>query len=208
MVERIMTGSRDVIILTPHPDDAEYGCWAWAKHAVRQGNRVTILLMCDPGEQRVQESENAAAGIGATIVTFTHFVDGTLVPDPAVITSLDAVVADGVHPILLAPHPEDSHQDHRATADIAQSVARHGTTDVAYYGTPTTGQSFRPNLYLPLSADDVAARRVALDCHVSQRGKDYLSDDRLGLKDRWWGIRAATELAEPLQADRITGWAL
>ena len=164
--------------------------------------------MCDPGEERVRESVAAATGIGARITAFTHFTDGTLTSDPVVITALDAVVAQAVHPILLSPHPEDSHQDHRATAGIARSVARHGTADVAYYGTPTTGQDFHPSLYLPLTDADVAARRTALDCHASQRGKDYLTDERLALKDRWWGIRAAADRAEPLQAERLTGWAL
>ena len=208
MVQRLESGRRDVIVLTPHPDDAEYGCWAWAHAAVRRAHRVTILLMCDPGEERVLESVAAATGIGARITAFTHFTDGTLTSDPVVITALDAVVAQAVHPILLSPHPEDSHQDHRATAGIARSVARHGTADVAYYGTPTTGQDFHPSLYLPLTDADVAARRTALDCHASQRGKDYLTDERLALKDRWWGIRAAADRAEPLQAERLTGWAL
>ena len=40
------------------------------------------------------------------------------------------------------------------------------------------------------------------------RDKDYLSDERLLLKDSWWGIRAAAGRAEPLQAERITGWML
>jgi LmbE family N-acetylglucosaminyl deacetylase len=207
-VERLSGGIRDVIVLTPHPDDAEYGCWAWIRSAIDRGHRVTILLMCDPGLERIGESSRAAEGIGATVKVFTHFTDGTLHSDPVVITALDEVVVAAMLPIVLAPHPDDTHQDHRAAAAIALSVSRRGTTDVAFYSTPTTGQTFRPNLFLPLSEADVLARRTALDCHETQRDKDYLTDERLLLKDSWWGIKAAADRAEPLQAERITGWML
>ena len=69
MVARLSTDSRDLIVLTPHPDDAEYGCWAWVTSAVARGHRATILLMCDPGETRVWEAKSAAEGIGATVIT-------------------------------------------------------------------------------------------------------------------------------------------
>lgn len=207
-MERRDDGGRDVIVLTPHPDDAEYGCWSWLNSAIRRGHRVTILLMCDPGPERLHEALAAASAIGASVRVFTDEIDGTLTMDPTIIAALDAVVAAGDHPILLAPHPDDTHQDHRVTGEIALAVSRHGSTDVAFYGTPTSGQEFRPSLFLPLTPDDIAARRAALNCHRSQLDRDYLSADRLELKDRWWGIKAAAELAEPLQAERITGWML
>src|SRR5689334_1238055 len=111
-----------VLAIGAHPDDVELGCGATlAAHAAR-GDSVTLLVMT-PGEggpqhrkSRVAEQEEAARVLNADLL-WGGFRDGAV---PTSVETVDAIEAaiDSVKPDIIYTHTlDDSHQDHRATAD-------------------------------------------------------------------------------------------
>lgn len=189
-----------ILAIGPHPDDVEYGCWGLlaSKHA----DSVTICIVTGTSEgERAKEAWSAAMTIGG-VVKSLHRKDGSIQIDSQLIDDITELSSG--FDLVLTPHPEDTHQDHRAVSQATLSALRRRPTSLAYYATPSTLHEFNPNTYLRLTADLVAAREKALLCHKSQLHNQYFTKEHLLAKDAWWGYRSGYERAEPYQLARYS----
>ena len=185
-----------VTAISPHPDDAEYGVWNTL--AAHPGPRRIILVTHNP--QRLQEAQNAADLINATLIPL-HYPD-TRTPEHAsrIITDLETLLEG----LILTPHPDDTHQDHRTTTQAVHSALRHSPHDVIYYRTPTTGNTFTPNAYTPVTPDSRALQQTAVNAHQTQIRRHYLHPDVINAHHHHYGHQLRqTGPVEPLQIHRI-----
>ncbi len=98
--------------------------------------------------------------------------------------------------LVLAPRPDDAHQDHRL-ARRARQPAFRGPLLLHYEIPKWDGDIGRPNVYVPL-ADDLAHRKVELlnACYPSQHPHDWWDDEMfLGLM-RLRGMECKQRYAE------------
>lgn len=189
-----------ILAIGPHPDDVEYGCWGML--ASKRASSVMILIVTGTSSSdRAKEAWSSAMTIGAA-VQFLHRKDGSVQIDSQLIDDI-AELAVG-YDLVLTPHPEDTHQDHRSVSQATLSALRRRRTGMAYYSTPSTLHEFNPNTYLDLTPELVIARANALACHKSQLHNQYFTPEHLLAKDTWWGYRSGYKRAEAYQLARYS----
>jgi LmbE family N-acetylglucosaminyl deacetylase len=192
--------SLTVVAVSPHPDDAEYGVGSLLATYAACGHRVTIALMTGADETRLTEAKSAAAVLGADLVADPTGRDGGLDVTPARVQWLEEHVATA--DAVFAPHPDDTHQDHRAATAITSAALRRSAVDLSWYRTPSSGHAFTPTAFHPITEHAAGARRRAIAMHQTQADRTYLRPEHLALKDAWFGWLSGHPAAEPLQVVR------
>lgn len=131
--------SKTIMVILAHPDDPEFFLGGTVAEWVKQGHKVSYLLLTkgqkgvsvefpDPsklGKVRQQEQQNAAAKLGVGKVDFLDYEDGYLMPDLEARkivareirkTRPDVVV--GFDPLQIYQRGRINHPDHRAAGQI------------------------------------------------------------------------------------------
>ncbi|MDD8018230.1 MAG: PIG-L family deacetylase [Bacteroidota bacterium] len=194
-----------VVVITPHPDDAEASCGGLIANSVAAGDQVIILTMTG-GELgiggktmeeargiRTVEAQNAAALLGAKI-EFFGAIDGSLAVDAVATTKLKEILLRLNPTIVLAPWPLDVHPDHQATGLLAWRVFqdRAFTFDLYFYETSnsphTKSFQFVPTDYVDIT-DVLKKKQEALYRHKSQGPSD------------WWGMYERMAIVNGYAAD-------
>jgi LmbE family N-acetylglucosaminyl deacetylase len=130
-----------VLVVTAHPDDADFGAAGAVALMVERGVSVTYLLVTDGdaggnddrtldnsgmAELRRAEQTAAAKAVGVTDLRFLGYADGTVVPSLELRRDIARVIRQ-VRPDRVVTHHPDrnylfiapSHPDHRAVGGAA-----------------------------------------------------------------------------------------
>ena len=196
----------NVLAVGSHPDDIELGCaGALARHAAA-GHRVTLLVMTTgergPGkvDLRVREQEAAARVLGAKLL-WADYADCEIPNGPEVVGLIEDVMKSTHADVLYTHAPNDTHQDHVATAKAALSAARRLPRVLLYQGPSTT--TFEPTLFVDID-DTISTKLAALGAHASQVQNCEMVDlDAVEAGGRFWGHRARMRYAEPFETPRF-----
>jgi len=183
------TNRQIIVVITPHPDDAEASCGGLIANSVSAGDSVIILTMTG-GELgiwgksedearaiRIKEAKNAAAVLGAS-VQFFGGIDGSLPVDTASTHRLTEMLLKMKPDIVLAPWPLDVHSDHQATGILAWRVYldRRFKFDLYFYETSnsphTKSFEFFPTDYVDIT-DVIEKKQKALYQHKSQNPSEW-----------------------------------
>ncbi len=195
-----------VVAVGAHPDDIEIGCGGTLlRLAARPGTTVHGLVMTGTDE-RAGEARGALPRFapGAT-VSVAGYDDGRL---PAAWNAVKQTLEDFAahHPadLVLAPRPDDAHQDHRLLGKLIATVWRDA--QVLHYELPKwDGDLSRPSVFVGLSPE-VARRKVALlhESFPSQKGRDWWDDEVfLGLM-RIRGMECRRTYAEAFSTAKVS----
>ncbi|WP_433512612.1 PIG-L deacetylase family protein [Nonomuraea sp. CA-143628] len=139
-----------VLVVTAHPDDADFGAAGTVALFGDRGVEVTYLLVTDGdaggnertldnsgmAELRRAEQTAAAKAVGVTDVRFLGHADGTVVPSLALRKDIARVIRQVRPELVITHHPDrnyqfiaPSHPDHRAvggsTLDAVYPDARN-----------------------------------------------------------------------------------
>jgi len=173
---------RSVVMLGAHPDDIEIaaGGTMLALAASHPGVRVHYVLFTGVPERQAEARAAAEAFLPGARLTITlhDLPDGRLPAHWAQAKEIVEQVARAAPAdLVLAPSPEDAHQDHRTVAELVPTAFRDAL--VLHYEIPKwDGDLTRPNVYLPLD-DTIAKRKVELlhACFPSQKDRDWWDDE-------------------------------
>lgn len=221
--------SVDLLVIGPHPDDAEIGAGGLMARAAASGRRVGILDLTR-GElgsrgtptSRAEEAAAAAAILGVAVRENAALPDGAVADTPeqraTVITALRRLRPR----VLLAPMAPDRHPDHSAAhtlvnaanflaglSKIDDGLAPHRADTVLYYH-PYAQQEQMPALVQDIS-DTFETKLTALRAYRSQffnpeySGQaTYVSSEAFwdGITQRaaYWGARIGVRYGEPFYA--------
>ncbi len=178
-----------VVVIAPHPDDAESSCGGLIVNAISEGNDVIILTMTG-GELgiwgkgieearaiRTQEAIDAATVLGAKI-EFFGALDASLAVDSSTTNRLKRILQKIKPVIVLAPWPLDVHADHQATGILAWRVFMDNSLsfDLYFYETsnPPHTKSFQfvPTDYVDITGTEEIKKKATYK-HVSQSPQDW-----------------------------------
>ncbi|GAA1999764.1 PIG-L deacetylase family protein [Microbacterium ulmi] len=201
----IPSGPLRVAAIGAHPDDIEIGCGGTLLTlAARPETEVRSLVLTGTPERQA-EARDAAELFGATAPPrFGGLADARL-------PSAWAAVKDALHAfrdefpqpdIVLAPRPDDAHQDHALLGSLVTTVWRGPL--VLHYEIPKwDGDLGRPNMYVPLSVD-TAQRKVELlhRAFPSQHSRDWWDDEFFLSLLRLRGAETLTRYAEAFTASK------
>lgn len=192
-------GPLRLVCLAAHPDDLEIGCGGTLLTlAERGGVEATVLTLTGTPDREAEAAAAAQAVLPGARTRFARLRDGRLPAAwDAVKDALHAVAEEVPHPdLVLAPSPDDAHQDHRLVGSLASTVWRDCL--VLHYEIPKwDGDLGRPSVYVPV-ADELAERKVELlDAHYpSQRDRDWWDRELFLGVMRLRGVESRTRYAE------------
>ena len=216
-----MTEPVDVLVLAPHPDDAEMSCGGTILRLVAAGHRVAVVDMSrgekatrGTAETRARECAAASAVLGLHLRPNLALPDAELRDDEAALRAVIGVLREHRPALFLAPTDRDLHPDHQATGAVARRAYFHAGLANVF---PDLGPAHRPKLLLhyPLHNEiaptlcvdisEVADRKLeAVRCYGTQfGGADRTHFARLDLlqraeaRDRFYGAQVGCIAAEP-----------
>jgi LmbE family N-acetylglucosaminyl deacetylase len=197
---------RHVLAVGAHPDDIELGCAGTLAAHRAAGDAVTMLVLTGgqngPGltSERWAEAQRAAMVLDVGLI-WGGLVDCTLVPDAALIATVENAIRSCTADVVYVHAPDDSHQDHRAAAAAVMSAGRMGSR-ILYYRSPSTVQ-FHPSLYVDV-AEHLGTKLAALDCHRSQvDGSAMVDPEVVVVSARYFGALARIQYAEAFSPARF-----
>jgi LmbE family N-acetylglucosaminyl deacetylase len=198
-------GRLDVLCVGAHPDDIEIGCGGTLLTLQgRSSTTVTGLVLTGTVERR-KEAEQALPRFfsGASVRTF-DLPDGRLPAHWDTVKSTLEETAEELHPTLvLAPRPDDAHQDHRLVGKLVSTVWRDAL--ILHYEIPKWDGDFgSPNVYVRLSDAD-ARRKVDLltECFPSQLHRDWWDDEFFAGVLRLRGVESRIRYAEGFLSTKL-----
>ena len=201
-------GPLSVLALGAHPDDIEIAAGGTLLTlAGRHPGLVVRYVLLTGSPERHQEARAAARAFtpGASLRAELHDLpDGRL---PAVYGKVKEVlegVASAFRPdVILAPSPDDAHQDHRTVGELVPTAFRDQV--ILNYEIPKwDGDMRRPNAYVPLT-DEIARRKVELldKCYASQSGRDWWGEETFLALARLRGMECRARYAEAFTCAKL-----
>lgn len=195
-------GPLRVLCVAAHPDDVEIACGGTLLALAARGEVQVVVATLTGTPERCAEAEGAAQAFspGATS-RFWSFPDGRL-PEHwgAVKDALEGLACDlepdGSIDLVLAPSPQDAHQDHRLVGELVPTVWRDAL--VLEYEIPKwDGDLRRVTTYVPVGRADARRKVELLSKHYpSQTARDWWDDETfLGLM-RLRGMECRSSYAE------------
>jgi LmbE family N-acetylglucosaminyl deacetylase len=199
-------GPLHVLCLGAHPDDVEIGCGGTLLALSDRPDTTVESVILTGSEDRSRETRAALPLFfpGATAEVL-GLPDGRLPSRWGDVKEALEQVAGRCRPdLVLAPRPDDAHQDHRLLGRLVTSVWRDSL--VLHYEIPKwDGDMGQPTHYVPLT-DQQAKRKVAAlnEGYPSQVSRDWWDDELfLGLL-RIRGMEARCRYAEAFTIPKLT----
>ena len=223
----------DVLVIAPHPDDAELGMGGAIAKWVRQGTQVGILDLTNgeptpygSPEIRARETQAASASLGVT------WRENLGLPNRSLEATLDArrALAEVFRRCrpkwLFAPYWEDAHPDHHAATELVEAArfwAKLTKTDmegephhparIFYYYCVHLKLAAQPAFILDIS-DEWPQKRASIEAYHSQfvEGREAMVPsfiERLEHESANWGRLIGTRYGEPFASREpigITDW--
>lgn len=199
-----------VACLGAHPDDLEVGAAGLLGRLASMDDKTRFTFAIAAGDETRAEEAKASAFdlLGPRVeVHCGNMTDGFLPYTHARETKefLKAVTRGFPTDLVIAPHINDRHQDHRFIADLAHQLFRTHMI-LEYEIVKLEGDLGTPNVYIQLDSAEAGAKLDHLDSHfeTQQQKPWYNRDTFLGLM-RLRGVEslAPDGFAEAFHATRI-----
>lgn len=197
---------RSVLVYAAHCDDAALGAGGLLRRlsAPALGLAITSIVFTGGDGPRRAEEEAAALALGVQDLRVLDLPDTGLPRHDEQIKSdmwatRDRIGADNIA-LVLCPRLEDRHQDHRTVAENVWRIFRDHLIleyEIAKY----EGDLARPNLYVPLSADEAQAKAdTLLRCYPSRAVHHWWQPHALQALMALRGIECNSPFAEAFVA--------
>jgi LmbE family N-acetylglucosaminyl deacetylase len=176
-----------ILLIAPHPDDEVIAAGGliqragdvrvvfvtagennpWPQRAMLRKWRITGADRAEWAAMRKREALASLAVLGAPAecAVFLDFPDGGIVELARLRETLRAQIDDFRPSLVVAPSARDFHADHRAVSRVAHQAA---SGEIVTYVVHGDGAPQRLKLTLSLTEQEIARKRRAIECHVSQ----------------------------------------
>ncbi len=223
----------DVLVIAPHPDDAELGMGGAILRMLSRGTRIGILDLTDgeptphgSPEIRARETQAATRVLGIQWRSNLGLPNRSLEPTLEARALLAGVIRTTQPKWLFAPYWIDAHPDHVAATRLVNDArfwAKLSKTDLP--GEPHHPQRIynyycvhlktHPQPAFVLDISDLWEKKIeAIKCFQSQfvLGREAASPsflEQLQFEAAWWGKSIGVKYGEPFHSREpigLTGW--
>ena len=182
----------NVLVLSPHADDAELGMGGTIAKLVKQKNNVTILTAILPKEnlsgrvdkymenKRYKEQINSSKLLGAKLQTL-NLNPYDFKFNREYVKIFDEKIKKIQPDVIFSCWEHDTHQDHKTLANIIFSVSRKNNISLYMYEAMLPGgintNAFNPQLFIDIS-EFMKTKIKSINCYKSvfQRKKNNYSN--------------------------------
>ncbi|MGH4009581.1 MAG: PIG-L deacetylase family protein [Pseudonocardiaceae bacterium] len=209
-MRRLRTGRLEhMLLLGAHCDDVAIGSGGTLLTLCRAhpALRVTSLVLTGGGSEREAEERNAMAAFcpkAELTVSVLELPDGRV---PAhweqVKLALEQLNVRCDPDLILAPHPNDAHQDHQALASLVPTVFRDHLL-LGYEILKWDGDLAQPQGYIPL-LKELVTEKVGLlwEHYPSQRHRSWFDQEALVGLARVRGVQCGARYAEAFHVPKL-----
>ena len=194
-----------IIVVTAHPDDVEIGCAGTLQKFFAEGADITSIITVRPSAEvrkgrdstvvkdELDESYNRSQWRLRVHNTAEHSNGRpNLVCDNNTMTDLAKLINDA--DIAILPNPEDYHQDHRNTYQLALPLVRKCSEIWCIHAYPYNEfYTTTPNLLVDIS-DTWSFKKDLLGCYPSYIDNDYI--EKIRRTNLAWGSQRNCEYSE------------
>ncbi|MDR6438030.1 LmbE family N-acetylglucosaminyl deacetylase [Paenarthrobacter nicotinovorans] len=203
---------RRVLAIGAHPDDLELACGATIAKLSDAGHDVRTMVMSTGskgGDSSIRVIEAAAGSdfMGATAVHVHQFQDTNLSEHgQEMVKAIEKAIED-FHPDVVITHSRhDYHQDHQAVHSATMRAARRHSS-ILCFESPSSTRQFDPSVFVDI-AGYVDVKIHAVGMHRNQKGKPYMSAERVRSLAAFRGSQVKTAYAEGFEPVRLLGSAV
>ncbi|MFV0463768.1 MAG: PIG-L deacetylase family protein [Nostocoides sp.] len=203
-------GPLRVLALGAHCDDIELGCGGTLLTLIqaRPDTQVAAVTFTST-PQRAAEMRASMAQLCAPVnpdVRIETLTDTRLPGAFDEVKNILAGLADEPWDLVLAPHPNDAHQDHALLGTLVPTAFRDHLV-LHYELAKWDGDLGRlePNVYVPLGKQNLTRRWQVIDsCYSSQRSHDWWDPEVFAGLARLRGMECRSRYAEAFRAAKLT----
>ena len=176
----------NVLCLSPHPDDVEYGMLGSVlKH---QNTNFTIITLSiggkfdkSSGDIRHKECEKVWKDVNNVEIKFSNIKHIEEISENEIIFNIEKKYNLSKYESIFVPPLIDSHQDHRKLNSVATSLVRQNKCGIVEYATPSTLTEWIPNYFVDLNHNIWNTKLDKLKLFESQKGKSYFDERSLNI---------------------------
>jgi LmbE family N-acetylglucosaminyl deacetylase len=201
-------GPLQILVVGAHPDDIEIGAGATILRLLdeRLGSSILWMIASATPDRAAEARASSAAFSNAAAsseVIVGNLPDGRLPAASTAVKDLLESIKGQPFDLILAPHLDDAHQDHRLVAETVWQTFRHHL--VAAYEIPKyDGDLGRPNLFVDIDEATLKRKIDLLQKHFpSQHDRTWWGADTVRAIARLRGIEAATQYAEAFHCRKV-----
>jgi len=174
-----------ILAMGAHPDDMELEAGGTLAKWALKGHEVYLLILTSGEYQDMQgriykaemlkeEARKAAKILNIKEPLFLDYTATELPNNGKIVSEVDQIVQEISPDVLISHHPFDSHQDHRAAAEIMFSISRQGRIKNVLSCSPLPYRpnvfAFRPQFFVDISST-INIKLEAIRCYKSQYDK-------------------------------------
>ncbi len=201
-------GPLHLLVVGAHADDIEIGAGATILRLLdeRAGSSILWVVVSAMPDRAVEARASAVAFSAAAAsveVIVGDLPDGRLPAASAAVKDLLESIKTRPFDLILAPHLDDAHQDHRLVAETVWQTFRHHL--VAAYEIPKyDGDLGRPNLFVDVDEATLQRKIDLLQAYYpSQHDRTWWGADAFRAIVRLRGIEAASRYAEAFYCRKL-----
>ncbi|MCW3999864.1 MAG: PIG-L family deacetylase [Candidatus Bathyarchaeota archaeon] len=192
----------NVLVVAPHSDDAEVMCGGTVIRHIKNGDKVTFLILCSdylnaPSALRLAEAKESVRRLGVNDLVFGGLKDGNVTDCSNTVSLIDDCIEKSKATLIYTTSNKDRHQDHRNTCKAVESAARRDV-DVLSCELPSVSQFFFPTLFVDISMS-IKDKMHAIEAHTSQNNGHSLILPVIETMARFRGTQVYTEYAEAFE---------
>lgn len=204
-------GNRNVLVLAPHIDDAEFGCGGTISRLINEGSMVHYLAFSDCKEsipshlppdilrKELQESINKLKISSFEVLDFPvrNFDKQRQEILQKLIDVRNLLKPD----LVFTPSRSDIHQDHQVVTNESIRAFKHCT--ILGYELPWNCLSLSSDTIITLNDEDLNKKIEAIMCYESQSHRIYHNENYIKALAMTRGLRINKMYAEPFEMIRL-----
>jgi len=171
-----------VLVVSAHTDDMELGAGGTVRQLRNSGVHVTSLVFSDcrksvdttkfPEDVLAKECEVAAKHLGVEDLTIHQFpVREFPTHRQDILETIYSVRKEHKYDLVFTHWAGDLHQDHRVVADETNRAFMKTNTTVLAYEVPGNCPGFTPQVFIPMTEEEVKMKVEMLQSYKSQVAK-------------------------------------
>lgn len=204
----------NVLILSPHTDDAELGCGGTISKLLEEGGNniyVAIFSHCDDsipdnfekGTLKI-ECKNSLLSLGVSennIIFFDYKVRYFNYERQNILEDLVKIKKNISPELVFTPSIDDHHQDHKTISEESIRCFKNNCS-ILSYELIWNNTGFKNQMYFSLSKKNIDDKIKSLKFYKSQSKRKYMSEKFIESLALVRGIQNGVELAEAFEVIR------
>jgi len=193
----------NVLVLSPHTDDAELGAGGTLSKLKRGGANITIFGFSAPRDVNRAEFKASTDVLNIESVEIFDFETRMFPSSRQDILQLLYDYGQEHSPdLVLTPSSNDLHQDHQVVTEEAMRAFKSST--ILGYELPWNNIHFDQNCFIELNDIDLEMKLKMLSKYESQIGRrNYFEEDYLRGLVRTRGVQIEAQFAEGFETIRL-----